>query len=74
MLQSQQIEELISLISTLDRATLIEQFQQYQASFPVDFTRDFLEQQPLERLRHLFLALCLQQQRMPPFPAPADAA
>ena len=68
MLQSHQVEELISLVTALDRLTLIAQFQCYRASFPVDFTREFLESQETERLRHLFLALCLQSQRMPDLP------
>jgi hypothetical protein len=65
MLQSQQVEELICLVSALDRDELIRQFTQYQASFPLDFTPEFLSTQPIERLRHIFLALCLQSQRMP---------
>jgi hypothetical protein len=65
MLQSQQVEELICLASMLDRETLVEQFASFQSSFPVDFTPDFLSTQPVERLRHIFVALCLQCQRMP---------
>lgn len=65
MLQAQQVEELVTVISALDRATLVEQFGSFRASFPVDFTRDYLERLSLDRLRHLFMALCLQQQRMP---------
>ena len=65
MLQSDQVEELISLVTALDRSSLVDQFRNYRATFPVDFTREFLERQSLDRLRHLFLALCLQQQRLP---------
>jgi hypothetical protein len=60
-----QVEELISLVSALDRNVLIDQFRCYRASFPVDFTRDFLEQQSTEQLQHLFVAMCLQSKRMP---------
>ena len=62
---AQQVEELVELVSVMDRDTLIQQFQTYRASFPVDFTREYLESQDLEQLRHLFLAMCLQTQRMP---------
>lgn len=77
MLQSQQVEELITLVSNLDKATLLRQFREYPASFPVDFTTDFLDRQPLDRLRHLFVAVCLQSKQMPggcPGDDPAAAA
>lgn len=70
MLQAEQLEELICLVSVLDRETLIRKFQEFPASFPVDFTSDFLESLPLERVQHIFLALCLQCRR---FPALDDA-
>lgn len=65
MLQTQQIEELITVVSSLDRSSLLRQFREFPANFPIDFTPDFLDMQPMERLRHLFLALCLHCQRMP---------
>jgi hypothetical protein len=69
MLQTHQVEELMTVIAALDRRTLVEQFHNCQASFPVDFTPDFLATQPIERLRHIFVALCLQTQHMPALPA-----
>jgi hypothetical protein len=65
MLQNEQVEELISLVTGLDRPALIQQFLNYPARFPLDFTEDFFTQTPLDRLRHIFVALCLQNQRMP---------
>ena len=65
MLRAEQVEELMSLVSALDRETLIRQFQCYQASFPLDFSPDFLRTSSLERLRHIFVAVCLQTQHMP---------
>ena len=73
MLQSQQVEELICVVSALDRTGLIRQFETYPARFPIDFTREFLTTQPVERLRHIFVALCLQSQRMPEFEVPLAA-
>jgi hypothetical protein len=67
MLESIQVEELISLVSSLDRAGLIDQFNNYQANFSLDFTPEFLSKTSLERLKHIFVALCLQTQRMPEF-------
>jgi hypothetical protein len=65
MLASDQVEELICVLSTWDRETIVSQFQVFRSSFPVDFTPEFLSKQPVEKLRHVFLALCLQNQRMP---------
>jgi len=73
MLQTEQVEELIDLVASLDRTALVQQFLNYRATFPVDFTREFLEAQPIDRLRHLFLALCLQQQRVPQLRTPEAA-
>jgi hypothetical protein len=71
MLQAQQVEELVNLVTSMSRESVIEQFRSYHASFPVDFTREYLEAQDTEQLKHLFLALCLQSQRMPELPAAA---
>ncbi len=65
MLHMQQIEQLIGLVNTLERPALIEQFHRYQANFPVDFSTDFLTNMPVDRLRHIFVAMCLQCQRLP---------
>jgi hypothetical protein len=67
MLQSHQIDELITLVSALDRDTLVDQFRSYRGTFPVDFTSEFLSHTELDRLRHIFVALCLQNQRLPDF-------
>jgi hypothetical protein len=67
MLEPQQVEELICVVSALDRAALIRQFQNYRATFPVDFTPDFLETASLDRLRHILVAMCLHCQHLPDF-------
>ena len=65
MLANDQVEELMNLVCGLDRKALIEQFEHYPASFPIDFTPEFLQRVPLERLQHIFVAICLQNQKMP---------
>jgi hypothetical protein len=65
MLESEQVEELICVVSAMDRSTLASQFRAFRASFPVDFTDHFIETTPLERLRHIYVALCLQCQHVP---------
>jgi hypothetical protein len=72
MLESHQVEELICVVASLDRATLTERFLTFRGSFPVDFTPEFLQALPVERMRHIFVALCLQAQQLPT--ALADAA
>jgi hypothetical protein len=73
MLESNQIEELICLVAAMDRETLIEQFHNYHSRFPVDFTPDFLASTNLDRLRHIFVAMCLQCQRLPEVRTPLAA-
>ncbi|HZL34813.1 MAG TPA: hypothetical protein VFC78_05845 [Tepidisphaeraceae bacterium] len=62
MFQSEQVEELVCLISALDRPALTGQILEFHAAFPIDFTREFLAVQTTERLRHLLFALCMQCQ------------
>ena len=65
----EQVEEMICLLASLDREALIQQFASYPSRFPIDFTPEFLASMSTERLRHIFLAICLQSQRMPNMPA-----
>lgn len=65
MLQPTQIEELICLVSSLDRGTLTRQFLTFRGNFPVDFTPEFLDQISVDRMRHIFVALCLHHQHVP---------
>ncbi len=71
MLQSQQIEAMICLIAAMDRDALVRHLRSYPADFPLDFSDGFLSTTPLERLRHIFLAVCLQCQRAPELAATA---
>jgi hypothetical protein len=73
MLQSEQIEELMTLVSSLDRDALMHHFRSYRANFPVDFTPNYLTNLPTDKLRHIFVAMCLQSQRMPDGTTPAAA-
>ena len=73
MLEASQVEELICVVSAMDRTALVGQFRAYRAGFPVDLTDEFLQTVPLDRLRHIFVALCLQCQHVPEL-APPEAA
>jgi hypothetical protein len=59
------IDDVICVVATLDKASLIERFLSFKGPFPVDFSADYLRDLPLDRLRHLFVALCLQSQYIP---------
>lgn len=65
MLHPQQVEELLCLVSRMDRATIARQLNDIRAGFPIDFTPQFIETTDLDRLRHIFLAVCLQARHMP---------
>ena len=71
MLHFDQIEELACLVSTFDRESATRQLLEFHCEFPVDFSREFLEDQSLERLQHLLFALCVQSQHMPEVTAEA---
>ena len=72
-MQAEQVEELICLISAMDRATVTERLLGFNGTFPVDFTHDFLDALPLDRLRHILVALCLQTRRCAFDPVPTAA-
>jgi len=65
MLASDQVDELICLVAGMDRPQLVDQFAAYDATFPLDFSDTFLDTVALDKLRHIFVALCLQQQHLP---------
>ena len=65
MLRAEQIDELIDRITHMDRDELIHQFASYPAPFPVDFSREFLERQELDKLRHVFFGLCMHTGKLP---------
>ena len=74
MLDAHQVEELICLVSAMDRPTIVHHFRNFRGPFSVDFTDSFLQNSPLERLRHIFVALCLQCQHLPAFEVAPPAA
>ena len=65
MLAGEQVEELICLVAAMDRDDVIAHLKAFDASFPIDFTDAFLAEVSLDRLRHVFVALCLQQHHIP---------
>ncbi len=65
MLASHQLERLMCLVASMQRDALVEQFRHYRANFPLDFSDEFLRSTSLDRLRHIFVAVCIQSKRLP---------
>ena len=72
MLSPDQVEQLVAYVQRADRSQLMQRFRECPAPFPVDFTDAFLLGLPVERLRHLYLALCLQSRYIPPEARPTQ--
>ncbi len=73
-MDAEQIEELICLVAAMDRDAVLEHLHDFPATFPLDFTDEFLQTVSLDRLRHIFVALCLQSRHMPMTAASSAAA
>jgi hypothetical protein len=65
MLANEQVDELICTLATWDRQTLTHEFMAFDSRFPVDFTPEYLSELSVDSLRHIFLAMCVQNQRLP---------
>jgi len=60
MFHPEQLDEIIRRVSTMDREELIDRCTHFRGRFPVDFTADYLDGLSVDRLRHIYVALCLQ--------------
>jgi hypothetical protein len=65
MLSPHDIEFLNDAIQQMDRGAVAGRLRAFRASFPLDFTPEFYEREPLCRLRHILFGLCLHNQRLP---------
>jgi hypothetical protein len=73
MLDPHQVEELMCIVSAMNRDMVIERLRSFRGGFPVDFTSEFLTDQPTDRLRHIYAALCLQSRSLPQNEVPTAA-
>ena len=73
MLDPQQVEEIMCIVSAMNRESVIERLRGFRGAFPVDFTNEFLADQPTDRLQHIYAALCLQSQALPDEEVPTAA-
>lgn len=65
MLYQERLEEYVNIVGSMKRPVLIDRMIHFRSRFPVDFTPDFLHKQTDDRLRHIFLAMCLQDGKLP---------
>ncbi len=65
MLEQCQIDSLIDIVSAMNRDDVMRRLLDFRGRFPVDFTADYLDELSLDRLRHIFVALCLQSGQLP---------
>ena len=54
-------EELALFIAGMGREEIHQEIKNFQGRFQLDFTEEYLESQPLEKLRHILFAAKLQQ-------------
>ena len=64
---AEQVDEFICQLATMDRRSLIAEFVSFSSRFPVDLTADYLATLGEDQIRHVFLAMCLQNKRLPKF-------
>ena len=56
---SSQCEAWLTSIAVMSRDELVAQFRAYPAPFPIDFSDEFLRDQSLDKLRHVFAGLVM---------------
>ncbi|MDD4890254.1 MAG: hypothetical protein PHU85_10025 [Phycisphaerae bacterium] len=58
-----ELDELIATIAAMSRDEISTRLLNFKSDFPLDFTRDYLDRLPLDRLGHILLAAHLYQSR-----------
>ncbi len=56
------LEQFATSISRMDKAELKHRIKTFPGHFRMDFTEDYLNTAPLERLRHILLAAMINAQ------------
>ena len=57
------MEQLVAQIAGMGRQEVTDRLLHFPASFPMDFTREYLDRLPLERLQHLLMAAHVHRAR-----------
>ena len=57
--RSQRIEQTICKIATMGKVELVEMLNNMQCDFKFDFSQEFLDSLPLDKLRHIVMAASL---------------
>ena len=69
MFTPHQTQQVLEIIRRLDRPAIVEQLRTCPTRFPLVFTTEWLSAQPIDELRHVFAAVCLQCEIIPQEPA-----
>lgn len=64
MLSADQVEDLNDSIQQMEREQVCYHLSHFPARFPIDFTPEFFNREPISRLRHILFGLCLHNQKM----------
>ncbi|KPK78161.1 MAG: hypothetical protein AMJ79_00610 [Phycisphaerae bacterium SM23_30] len=56
-------EDIAGTIAVMNRHQVQREIMSFSGRFRLDFTREYLQSQPVERLRHILLAARLQQRK-----------
>ncbi|MDD5459812.1 MAG: hypothetical protein PHF37_10525 [Phycisphaerae bacterium] len=56
MFSDRKLDKMTTSIARLGRNELTKQIKHFRGRFRLDFTDDFLQKTPVERLRHILLA------------------
>ena len=64
------IEEILARIVRMDRPEVLHALHDLPFGFELDFSEQYLESLPIERLRHILLAASLQSHASPPAVSP----
>lgn len=73
MLERSQAKQVHQIVAQMERSELIEQMRRCPARFPIDFTDAWFSAQSTVELRHIFAAICIQSDVMPPEPVRSNS-
>lgn len=74
MLSRSEARKVHGIVAEMDRAALVAQLRCCPTRFPIDFTDAWLEARPIEELRHVLAAICIQCEIIPSAAATDRAA
>ena len=56
-------EKLVKAVSKMPKEEAVDKILNFSGSFKLDFSREYLEKQTVDKVRHILLAAMIQRQR-----------